>query len=212
MDDGLTLEKLEIAKDGRRMICLTAHVPPGQVLSVMGPSGAGKSTLLSALIGTLAPGFDLTGRVLLNGRDITALPPERRQIGILFQDELLFPHLSVGGNLGFGLPAGIRGRAARSARIETALADIGMPGYAARDPQTLSGGQKARVALMRVLLSHPRALLLDEPFSRLDAGLRAQIRDLVFARARAAGLPVLLVTHDEDDARAAGGPVIRLRR
>mgnify|MGYP005989013805 FL=1 len=210
MADGLTLGSLSIARAGQVLVRLDAHVPPGQVLSVMGPSGAGKSTLLSALIGTLAPGFTLSGRALMNGQDITALPPERRHIGILFQDELLFPHLSVGGNLAFGLPASVRGRAARQARIAQALDDIGMAGFAGRDPQTLSGGQKARVALMRVLLSQPRALLLDEPFARLDAGLRAQIRDLVFARARAAMLPVLLVTHDPEDAHAAAGPVIRL--
>lgn len=176
----------------------------------MGPSGSGKSTLLAAITGALDPAFRLSGRVLLDGEDVTQQPTERRRIGILFQDELLFPHLSVGGNLAFGLTPALRGRRARRARIDAALAEIGLEGFANRDPATLSGGQKARVALMRTLLAEPRALLLDEPFSRLDAARRGQIRELVFARARAQRLPVLLVTHDREDARAAGGGLIEL--
>ncbi|PTW45265.1 ATP-binding cassette domain-containing protein [Rhodovulum kholense] len=207
---GLRLENIVLARGGEPLIAVEAHVAPGEVLSVMGPSGSGKSTLLAAVIGTLPPAFTMTGRVVLNGRDVTALPPEARKIGILYQDELLFPHLSVGGNLAFALPRALRGRKARRARIEAALDEIGMTGFADRDPATLSGGQKARVALMRMLLAEPQALLLDEPFSRLDAALRDQIRALVFARARDRGLPVLLVTHDRADAEAAGGPVIAL--
>ena len=130
-------------------------------------------------------------------------------MGILFQDDLLFPHLSVGANLAFGLAKG--GSAAdRQARIEAALDEVGLAGFADRDPATLSGGQKARVALMRMLLSEPCALLLDEPFSRLDAALRAQVREMVFQRAKARQLPVLMVTHDAEDAAAAGGEVIAL--
>jgi putative thiamine transport system ATP-binding protein len=212
MAEGLVLERLRITQGETEMVAVDASVAPGEILTVMGPSGSGKSTLLAALTGTLAPAFTLSGRILLDGRDITALPPEVRRTGILFQDELLFPHLSVGGNLAFGLPPGLKGRAARRARIEAALAEIGMAGFAGRDPATLSGGQKARVALMRTLLAEPRALLLDEPFSRLDAGLRGQIRTLVFERAQSQGLPVLLVTHDAADAEAAGGRVILLGR
>ena len=141
---------------------------------------------------------------------LDALPPERRRTGILFQDDLLFPHLSVGGNLAFALPPGVRGRTERRARIERALSDADLAGFADRDPATLSGGQRARVALMRTLLAEPRALLLDEPFGRLDAALRDEIRRFVFDHARSRGLPVLLVTHDEAEAQAAGGPVIRL--
>lgn len=210
MADGLILERLTIRKGGLPLLSLDARVARGEVLTVMGPSGSGKSTLLAAIIGTLDPAFSLTGRILLDGTDITRTAPEARRTGILFQDELLFPHLSVGGNLAFGLPPAYRGRARRRARVAAALADIGLEGYANRDPATLSGGQKARVALMRTLLAEPRALLLDEPFSRLDASRRSQIRELVFARARNEKLPVLLVTHDEQDARAAGGEVISL--
>ncbi|BAQ68362.1 Fe(3+) ions import ATP-binding protein FbpC [Rhodovulum sulfidophilum] len=207
---GLRLQDIAIARGTEPLIAVDAHVAPGEVLSVMGPSGSGKSTLLAAVIGTLPPGFAMTGRVLLNGREVTGLPPEDRRIGILYQDELLFPHLSVGGNLAFALPRSLRDRKARRARVEAALEEIGLPGFAKRDPATLSGGQKARVALMRMLLAEPEALLLDEPFSRLDTALRDQIRALVFARARDRGLPVLLVTHDRADAEAAGGPVIGL--
>jgi len=206
---GLVLDRLRIARGDEPLIALDARIAPGRALTLMGPSGIGKSTVLAAVTGTLAPPFRMSGRILLDGRDITGLPTERRHVGILFQDELLFPHLSVGGNLAFGLPPG-GSRAGRRARIEAALAEVDLAGFADRDPATLSGGQKARVALMRMLLSGPRALLLDEPFSRLDAALRDQTRRLVFDLARDRGLPVLLVTHDAADAEAAGGEVIRL--
>lgn len=207
---GLRLENLRILRRGRQLVALDTHVAPGAVLTVMGASGVGKSTLLAAITGTLPTGFRAEGRIILNGEDISRKAPEHRHVGILFQEELLFPHLSVGGNLAFGLPPRIRGRAARRAKIEEALDDVGLAGFAARDPATLSGGQKARVALMRMLLSEPKALLLDEAFAGLDAALRAQVRQLVFDRARARALPVLMVTHDAADAKAAGGRLIVL--
>lgn len=208
MTGTLDLQALRITLDGRLLVDLTLTIPAGGIVTIMGPSGAGKSTALAALTGTLAPAFRLTGRILLNGRDITHLPTRDRSIGLMFQEPVLFPHLSVGQNLAFGLPAHIRGRPARSARVEAALASADLAGFAARDPATLSGGQKARVALLRTLLAEPCALLLDEPFSRLDADLRAQVRSFVFDRAAQAGVPTLLVTHDAADARAAGGPVL----
>ena len=201
----LHLDRLTVAHHGRPLAALDARIAPGEVLTVMGPSGSGKSTLLAAILGTLPRGFTLTGRVILDGRDVTRLPVQDRHIGILFQDDVLFPHLSVGGNLAFALPPGAGNR---KARIAEALAEAGLAGFADRDPATLSGGQRSRVALLRTLLAEPRALLLDEPFSRLDMDLRQQIRDLVFSTARARGLPVVLVTHDPEDARAAGGPVV----
>jgi putative thiamine transport system ATP-binding protein len=202
---GLALEGLEIRRAGARLVAVTATIAPGEIVTVMGPSGSGKSTLLAAILGALDPAFAASGRVTLDGRDLTGLAPQDRRIGMLFQDELLFPHLSVGGNLAFGLTPRLRGRAARRARIEAALAEAGLDGLADRDPATLSGGQRARVALLRTLLSEPRALLLDEPFSRLDAATRVAFRETVFGVARRAGLPTLLVTHDPDDAAAAGG-------
>lgn len=208
MSGALVLDGLTVTLGDETVVRLEATVAAGQVLTVMGPSGSGKSTALAAIIGTLSPPFRLSGRILLGGRDVTALPTRDRRIGLLFQDDLLFPHLSVGGNLAFALPARHKGRALRRARVEEALATAGLDGFADRDPATLSGGQRARVALLRTLLAEPAALLLDEPFSRLDAALREQMRAHVFDRARRLGLPVILVTHDAEDARVAGGPVI----
>ena len=124
---------------------------------------------------------------------------------------MLFPHLSVGDNLAFALPRAVRPRGARRARVAAALREADLEGFAERDPATLSGGQRARVALMRTLLAEPRALLLDEPFSKLDLDLRERVRRFVFDHARDLALPTLLVAHDPADAEAAGGRVVRLR-
>lgn len=210
MNKGLILRNVCILRAGLPLIGMDHTINPGEVLTVMGPSGVGKSTLLAFITGTLPSGFQGSGQVLLDGTDITGRPPHKRSIGILFQDDLLFPHMSVGANLAFGMPMGGT-RAKRRATIEASLADVGLDGYINRDPATLSGGQKARVALVRMLLSNPCALLLDEPFSRLDAELRAQVRNLVFQTARERALPVLMVTHDVEDATAAGGKITELR-
>jgi len=209
MADGLTLNNVTIHKGPTQLLQITHHIVPGEVLTVMGPSGSGKSTLLSYITGTLAPDFKATGTITLNNTNITQTPPHQRKIGILFQDDLLFPHLSVGANLAFGLPPGGT-KAERQTKIIDALNEVGLEHYATRDPSTLSGGQKARVALMRMLLSEPSALLLDEPFSRLDAALRAQVREMVFTRAKARNLPILMVTHEAEDAAAADGQIITL--
>jgi putative thiamine transport system ATP-binding protein len=207
----LHLQQIAIAIGGRHLVRdLSAEIAPGDCLSVMGPSGCGKSSLLAFVSGTLGPAFAARGRVALGDRVLDAEPPERRRLGILFQDDLLFPHLSIGGNLAFALPAAIKGREARRQRIDAALRDAGLEGFSGRDPATLSGGQRARVALLRTLLAEPRALLLDEPFAKLDMALREEFRRLVFAHARTRGLPTILVTHDEADAHAAGGAVLRL--
>lgn len=207
---GLFLKHVSISYDGTHLLAIDHHVEPGQVLTVMGPSGSGKSTLLAFVGGFLDPVFRASGRILIDNEDITDLPAEDRHAGILFQDPLLFPHMSVAGNLVFALPATARGRRNRYSIAAEALADVGLEGMSGRDPDTLSGGQKARVALARVLISEPRMLLLDEPFSKLDSQLRQQIRELVFAKARDRKLATVLVTHDAADAEAAGGTVIRI--
>ncbi|MGF1625209.1 MAG: ATP-binding cassette domain-containing protein [Alphaproteobacteria bacterium] len=210
LQHALTLEQVGVAVGGRPLFApLTVTIAGGEILTVMGASGSGKSSLVAWLSGALDPALTGLGRVRLDGVDVTRLPPERRRIGILFQDDLLFPHLSVGGNLGFALPADLP-RSERRDRIESALAEAELAGFAGRDPASLSGGQRARVAVMRTLLAEPRALLLDEPFAKLDAGLRDQFRSFVFNHALQQGVPVLLVTHDAADADAAAGTVVML--
>lgn len=178
------------------------QVAPGEVLTLMGPSGCGKSSLLAALAGVLpASGpFRLEGDVTLGARRLTQLPPQARRIGMLFQDDLLFDHLTVAENLMFGMPASVKGHRARREKVVAALAQVELTTQADKLPGALSGGQKARVSLLRALLAEPEALLLDEPFSRLDKPLRAAFRALVFAQIKALAIPAILVTHDEDDA------------
>jgi putative thiamine transport system ATP-binding protein len=182
---------------------LRLDVSPGQILTLMGPSGSGKSSVLAAIAGTLgtvaegAEALRFDGSVHLNGTDLTHTPTAQRGIGLLFQDPLLFAHLTVAENLLFAVPSAPR--AQRQAMVQQALAEADLAEYGERDPATLSGGQRARVALMRALLAQPRALLLDEPFSRLDAALRAQFRAFVFDHIRARGIPAVLVTHDRAD-------------
>jgi putative thiamine transport system ATP-binding protein len=205
----LRLDTVTISLENTVLLSLSDTVGGGEVLTVMGPSGSGKSTLLAFVGGFLDPAFTASGRVWIDGQDVTDLPAEARHAGILFQDPLLFPHMTVAGNLLFGLSQEVKGAARRQA-VDAALERFELGGLGSRDPATLSGGQKARVALARTLLSAPKALLLDEPFSKLDAPLRQSMRKFIFDAARDRGLPVLLVTHDEADAQAAGGKILRL--
>ena len=207
----LNLEGVHISIGGRGLIAsLDLRIAGGEAVTMMGPSGSGKSTLLAFISGTLDPTFEVCGRICFGGRDITAMRPEHRRVGILFQDDLLFPHLSVGGNLAFGLASTLRGKRNRRQAVEAALAEAGLAGFYDRDPATLSGGQRARATLLRTLLANPCALLLDEPFSKLDVALRADFRRFVFEHAAARNLPVLLVTHDASDAEAAGSRILQL--
>jgi len=204
----LELKDVHISLGGKQLLEIDCSVGPGEILTVMGPSGSGKSSLLAYIAGFLAPVFECSGSVLVNGDDICSLAAERRRVGLLFQDPLLFPHLSVAGNLRFALQSNAQ---QKSHRISEGLNDIGLAGFEDRDPGTLSGGQASRVALLRLLLSAPNAVLLDEPFSKLDTQLREEIRSLVFDKLRASGLPTILVTHDQADAEQAGGEIRTLR-
>ena len=207
----LQLKGVSLRLHGRLLIApLTFTVAPGEVVTLMGESGCGKSSLLAWLCGTLPSAFTAAGQAIIGEDDLTRLPPEARRLGILFQDDLLFPHLSVGQNLAFALPHHVCSRAERAERIAAGLAEAGLTGYGERDPATLSGGQRARVAVMRVLLSEPRALLLDEPFSKLDVATRQRFREFVFGHLRERCLPTVLVTHDPVDAEAASGPIVQL--
>jgi putative thiamine transport system ATP-binding protein len=193
----LRVESLTIRLPDERLLCdsLSFVIEPGEVLALMGPSGSGKSSVLGWLTGTLDPRLKAQGEVWLGDTRLTHLAVEQRRLGLMLQQDYLFPHMSVGQNLKFGLRGGTRRE--RRQQVEQALADAGLQGMAQRDPATLSGGQRARVSLVRTLLSNPCALLLDEPFSRLDVAMREQIRR--FTWQAASELPVLLVTHDAAD-------------
>lgn len=185
-------------------------VPRGEIVTLMGPSGSGKSTLFAWMVGALSDDFQARGELWLDARRCDDLPVESRGLGILFQDALLFEQFSVGQNLLLALPERITGRARREA-VEQALNSAGLSGHYASDPATLSGGERARVSLLRALLAEPQALLLDEPFSRLDKALRASFRAWVFDAVRSRNIPVVLVTHDEDDI-PPGGKLIEISR
>ena len=176
---------------------LVIDIPGGHIHTVMGASGSGKSSLLSAVCGTLDASLRFEGEISLGGRPIAHLPTEQRRVGILFQDDLLFAHMSVSENLLFAVPPGPRQE--RLARVVQALRDIELPHLADANPATLSGGQRSRVALMRAFLAEPYALLLDEPYAKLDNALRERMRALVRQWVQERQIPALLVTHDAQD-------------
>lgn len=183
------------------------RIAAGEIAVIQGPSGCGKSTLLSLIAGTASPYLRASGDITLDGNSIMAAPPEARRIGILFQEALLFPHLTVAQNLAFGLPQSL-GRAKRQEAVKAALEDAGLTCYGDSDPAHLSGGQKARIAMMRAMLSEPRALLMDESFASLDPELRNHFGQFVADKMRTQNIPALLISHHEDDKSFATGQVI----
>lgn len=193
----LQLDHLVLNREGFR---LTADwsVRPGERVALIGPSGGGKSTLLAAISGFLAP---TAGRVLWQQVDLAGLPAGKRPLSILFQDQNLFPHLTLAQNLGLGLRPDLRLSLAESAAVDAALAEVGLADMGARRPGALSGGQAARAALARALLRARPLLLLDEPFAALGPGLRDEMLALVAAVAGRTGATILMVTHDPQDAR-----------
>ncbi|NNK13357.1 MAG: ATP-binding cassette domain-containing protein [Desulfofustis sp.] len=205
----LVLDSIEISLNQIPLFTpLSLSVEPGTIVTIMGPSGCGKSTLLASICGMLDPGFLFTGTITLNNRRLNDIDMEHRKVGILFQDDLLFPHLDVFGNMAFGLPARMN-RSEKREHVARSLAAAGLEGFAKRDIATLSGGQKARVSLLRALLAEPEAILLDEPFSKLDDNLRDSIKEFVFEQIGRLNIPALLVTHDRSD--SADGTFIELR-
>jgi iron(III) transport system ATP-binding protein len=194
----LVVTGLEKAFDGTPVLRgVDLVVPEGTLAAVLGPSGCGKTTLLRVVAGFAAPD---AGTVSLGGRLVsgpgTAVPPERRRVGVVPQEGALFPHLSVADNVGFGLSRAAR----RGRRVAEVLELVGLDGYERRMPGELSGGQQQRVALARALAPEPDLVLLDEPFSALDTGLRAALREDVRAAVRATGATAVLVTHDQEEA------------
>jgi putative thiamine transport system ATP-binding protein len=170
----------------------------GEIVAITGPSGSGKSTILADLSGILPTNFISRGSMTFNSIDLRPIPIEKRKVGILFQDDLLFPHLNVYQNLAFGLPKHLSAQEKKQ-RICDALGEAELNGYDHRDIATLSGGQRSRVALLRTLLSEPELILLDEPFSKLDKQLRTPFREWVYEHIVDLNIPTVLVTHDEDD-------------
>lgn len=177
----------------------------GAIVAVMGPSGGGKSTLLAAVAGFLPP---LAGRVLWDGRDLGPLAPGARPVGVLFQDGNLFPHLTAAENAGLALRPSRRLAPAERARVEAALARVGLAGKGDRRPAELSGGEQSRAALSRLLLQDRPVALMDEPFAALGPALRAEMLALVRQTLGARGATVLMVTHDPADARAVADAVV----
>ncbi len=199
----LALESVEASRGGFRLAVELA-VAPGAHLSLIGPSGGGKSTLLDVIAGFLAPD---RGRVLIGGADVTATAPARRPVTMLFQEHNLFPHLDAASNVGLGLSPSLRLSRDDRARVEATLAEVGLEGLGARLPAALSGGQRQRVALARALLREKPVLLLDEPFAALGPAQRAEMLALVRALRRDRAMAVVMVTHDPEDARRAGGEI-----
>lgn len=187
----------------------TLTLASGQFLALLGPSGCGKTTFLRLIAGFEEPD---AGTLTIGQREVAgplgSVPPEQRQVGMVFQDYALFPHMNVAQNIAYGLPRG----AQRAPRVEELLAIVGLEGLATRMPHELSGGQQQRVALARALAPHPQVLLLDEPFSNLDAGLRLSVRTEVRQILRNAGVTVLFVTHDQEEALSLADQVAVMLR
>ena len=198
MATGIELDTLTAGYGGDPVVAgLSLDVAPGELVALLGPSGCGKTTTLRVVAGLLAPE---SGDVRFDGRSVLGLPPERRPVAMVFQAPLLFPHLSVGDNVAYGLRMRGVGRRDRARRAAAALERVQLPGAADRRPSELSGGQEQRVALARALVVEPQVLLLDEPFSALDEELREEVRDLVAGLQRDAGITTVFVTHDQQEA------------
>ena len=192
--------------DGTRALePIDLEIAAGETLVLLGPSGCGKTTLLRIIAGLETP--DAGGKVLFGGADVTPLPIERRNVGMVFQSYALFPNMDVAGNIGYGLRVRGTSQAARDAKVRELMALVQLEGYGARRIDQLSGGQRQRVALARALAVQPRALLLDEPLTALDAKLREQLRADIDRLLRSLAITTVYVTHDQSEAMALGDRV-----
>ncbi|MEU5435679.1 ABC transporter ATP-binding protein [Streptomyces sp. NPDC020719] len=196
---GIRFDGVSVVYDGNTVLdSLDLTVEPGEVMALLGPSGSGKTTALRAVAGFVRPA---AGRVFIGGRDVTALPPHRRGIGMVVQQYALFPHMRVADNVAFGLRAQKAPRAEIPGRVAEALEMTGMAAYARRYPRELSGGQQQRVAIARALAIRPGVLLLDEPLSALDAQLRSgMLAELARLHRELPDVSILYVTHDQIEA------------
>ncbi len=206
----LQIQSLSRSFGGRQVVSeVSLDVAAGQVTCLLGPSGCGKSTTLRMIAGVETPD---AGRIFLDGREVYGphlnLPPEARGVGLMFQDFALFPHLTVAGNVAFGLKGD---KAAKMSRVEELLEKVNLSGFAAKHPHELSGGEQQRVALARALAPRPKVMLMDEPFSGLDNRLRDGIRDTTLEVLKAEGAAVLLVTHEPDEAMRMADEIALMR-
>ena len=206
----LVLERLTKIYDGVTAVDgISLSVERGEFVSLLGPSGCGKTTTLQMIAGFV----DVTsGRIMLEGRDLSQVPPDRRGLGIVFQSYALFPHMTVADNVGFGLEMRKVGRAERDRKVAAALDLVGLSGFAERYPRRMSGGQQQRVALARALVIEPSLLLLDEPLSNLDAKLREEMQSELRDIQERTGLTTILVTHDQNEAMALSDRVVVLNK
>jgi putative spermidine/putrescine transport system ATP-binding protein len=188
---------------------LSLAVEKGEFISLLGPSGCGKTTTLQMIAGFVEPS---TGRVVLDGKDLVGVKPSKRGLGVVFQSYALFPHVSVAGNVAFGLEMRGVSHAERDRRVAEALALVGLQDFADRYPRRLSGGQQQRVALARALVIRPPVLLLDEPLSNLDAKLREEMQMELRAIQRSTGITTILVTHDQHEAMALSDRVVVMNK
>ena len=194
----LVVDSVSVSLGGRSVLdAVSLAVSAGEVVAVFGPSGSGKSTLLRAVAGLVEVE---SGRVVIDGVDVTGVPTHRRRVGMVFQDEQLFPHRDVAGNVAFGLEMAGVGRRERESRVEELLSAVGLDGFGDRDVSTLSGGEAKRVALARSLAPRPAVLLADEPLTGLDADLHDRLAVEVGAVLRESGTTTLWVTHDRAEA------------
>ncbi|MCF3935703.1 ABC transporter ATP-binding protein [Acuticoccus sp. M5D2P5] len=185
------------------------EVGEGEMVAFLGPSGCGKTTTLRMVAGFVEPS---SGSILVGGKDITRLPPNRRNMGMVFQSYALFPHMNVSENVAFGLKARHVPKGEIAGRITAALELVGLSGYEARYPKELSGGQQQRVALARVLALRPQLLLFDEPLSNLDAKLRVQMRHEIRTLQQEVGITSLFVTHDQEEAMTIADRIVVMNK
>jgi putative spermidine/putrescine transport system ATP-binding protein len=206
-DRFVSLESLTLAYGSSVAVeSLDLAIAKGELVALLGPSGCGKTTTMRAIAGLLTPA---AGRIVIDGRDVTRVPPSRREVGLVFQSYALFPHLSVYENVAFGLR--LRRDPDLARRVEAGLGTVGLTALAERQPAELSGGQQQRVALARSLVMEPKVLLLDEPLSNLDARLRLEMRLELQRVQRATGVTMVFVTHDQAEAMALADRIVVMR-
>jgi len=200
----LQVEAISKSWDSPVLTDFSLQVEEGEVVGLLGPSGSGKSTVLRIIAGLETPD---EGRILIDDEDITEMPPENREVGMVFQGLALFPHLNVEGNIGFG----VADRSRRAELVEEMLDKVGLAGFNQRRVDSLSGGEAQRVALARSLVAQPRVLLLDEPLSSLDSHLKQHLAEELRAILKATGTTAIYVTHDEAIANLVSDRIVHLR-